>query len=356
MRLLRSSILALLALLAFAAIDAALQPSSGASADPGDKMYWTVQGPGAMQRKIVRANLDGSDIEDVVAEIDPYSSPFNIALDVPSGKIYWADVGTRKIQRANLDGSNVEDLVTGHNFYDIALHPSAGMMYWTEADAIGTGAVRRANLDGSGVETLATNDITGALGIALDVGGGKVYWWHGLQIRRAALNGSGAEGLVSTGGADGIALDADAGKMYWTGTDPVLGGVLRRANLDGSGVENLVTGLGLVNGIALDVAGGKMYWVDLTGKIQRANLDGSGVEDLVTTGLDLPFGMALDLTSPPVGGIVELRTGADAPADASGSSADRDYAASIGAAIAVAAIALVAGGWYARRRFRQRRI
>lgn len=26
--------------------------------------------------------------------------------------MYWTDVGTHKIQRANLDGSNIEDLVT----------------------------------------------------------------------------------------------------------------------------------------------------------------------------------------------------------------------------------------------------
>ena len=31
---------------------------------------------------------------------------------VASGKMYWTDLGTEKIQRANLDGSNVEDLVT----------------------------------------------------------------------------------------------------------------------------------------------------------------------------------------------------------------------------------------------------
>ena len=29
-----------------------------------------------------------------------------------SGKMYWVDWGTDKIQRANLDGSQVEDLVT----------------------------------------------------------------------------------------------------------------------------------------------------------------------------------------------------------------------------------------------------
>ncbi len=354
MRFPRHSTIILLLVLALAVVVGVLEASPGASADPGGKIYWTEVGTG----KIQRANLDGSDIEDVVAGIGPNSRPFNIALDVPSGKIYWTDVGKLKIQRANLNGSNVEDLVTGRNFFDIALHQSAGMMYWTEAQAIMTGAVRRANLDGSGVETLATSDITGALGIALDVDGGRVYWWHGLQIRRAALNGSGAEGIVSTGGVFGIALDVDAGKMYWTGDDPVLGGVgVLRANLDGSGVENLITGLVFPGNIALDIANGKLYLTDPgAGKVRRANLDGSGLEDLIT-GLDGPTGIALQLGPLwSVGGIVELRTGADSPADPSGSPSDRDYAPSITAAIAAGAIALLAGGWYARRGFRQRRI
>jgi len=80
--------------------------------------------------------------------------------------------------------------------------------------------------------------------------------------------------------------------------------VIRRANLDGSGVEDLVTtGLFEPNRIALDVAGGKMYWTDNgTDKIQRANLDGSEVEDLVTTGPPIPstpFALALDFTPGP---------------------------------------------------------
>ena len=76
-------------------------------------------------------------------------------------------------------------------------------------------------------------------------------------------------------------------KIYWTvgGSD----GKIQRANLDGTGVEDLVTGLNLPNGLALDQGGGKIYWAvgHAGGKIQRANLDGTGVEDLVT-GLDFP--------------------------------------------------------------------
>lgn len=88
---------------------------------------------------------------------------------------------------------------------------------------------------------------------------------------------------------------AAAGRMYWTEAG---GHKIRRANLDGTGVQDLVT-TGVVNphGIALDLGSGKMYWTDFgTGKIQRANLDGSGAEDLMT-GLSIPVGIALELRS-----------------------------------------------------------
>ena len=41
------------------------------------------------------------------------SDPRGIALDVVSGKMYWADKGWERIQCANLDGSNVQTLVRG---------------------------------------------------------------------------------------------------------------------------------------------------------------------------------------------------------------------------------------------------
>jgi len=94
----------------------------------------------------------------------------------------------------------------------------------------------------------------------------------------------------------GIALDADGGKIYWTDTSA---DKIQRANLDGTGVEDLVaTGLSSPYDIALDVTGGKIYWTDYgTDKIQRANLDGTVIEDLITTGLSGPSGIALDIVS-----------------------------------------------------------
>ena len=77
---------------------------------------------------------------------------------------------------------------------------------------------------------------------------------------------------------------------FWTDGD----GKIRRANLDGSGVQDLVTGLDVpTDTSAWTWSDGKIYWTDRgerqtdgDGKIQRANLDGTGVEDVVTTGLE----------------------------------------------------------------------
>ncbi len=98
-------------------------------------------------------------------------------------------------------------------------------------------------------------------------------------------------------------LDMAGGKMYWTdsGTEKI-----QRANLDGSNIENIVTGVEAPNGIALDVAGGKMYWT-VWMKIQRADLDGQNIEDLVESYIEIigtedlieeyvsPYGIVLDV-------------------------------------------------------------
>ena len=128
-------------------------------------------------------------------------------------------------------------------------------------------------------------------------GASKLYWtdWGTNKIQRANLDGSGIEDLVSGGGLDGpdgLALDMAGGKMYWTDAGA---NKIQRADLNGANVEDLVTGLGIPYGMALDVSGGKMYWTNRqTNKIQRADLGGANVEDLVTSGLTFPGGLALD--------------------------------------------------------------
>ena len=66
--------------------------------------------------KIRRANLDGTNIQDLV-NIGNIGEVYadNLTLDVIAGKMYWGEHATRKIRSANLDGANVEDLLTGVN-------------------------------------------------------------------------------------------------------------------------------------------------------------------------------------------------------------------------------------------------
>ena len=265
-------------------------PATGTS-----KLYWTDWGTD----KIQRADLDGSNVEDLVSDAG-LNGPDGLALDVSGGKMYWTNVGTNKIQRANLDGSNVEDLITSGLSvpYGLALDVSGGKMYWSNRQ---TSKIQRADLDGSNVEDLLTLSGLAFPGeLALDVSGGKMYWTNpGMdKVQRANLDGSNVEDLVTSGlnSPTGLALDVSGGKMYWTdrGTHKI-----QRANLDGSSVEDLVaSGLNTPTGLALDVSGGKMYWTDVDAdKVQRANLDGSNVEDLLTSsdGLVDPSGLAVGM-------------------------------------------------------------
>ena len=163
-------------------------------------------------------------------------------------------------------------------------------MYWTAGD----NTIRRSKLDGTQVQVLFEGG--NLRDIALDVSGGKMYWVDTRidAIRRANLDGSGVVDVVpNLGGPTGLALDISGGKVYWM--DYSLDKI-QRANLNGSGVEDLVTGLSSPRGIALDVSGGKMYWTDTgTDKVHRADLTGTNVEDLVT-GLVNPRGIALDVS------------------------------------------------------------
>ncbi len=152
--------------------------------------------------KIQRANLDGSNIEDLVTQ--ELRTPNGIALDVVGGKMYWIDNYTDKIQRANLDGSDVEDLVTRtqrlRTPIDIALDVVGGKMYWTDAS---TDKIQRANLNGTNIEDLVTRTqgLRSPNGIALDVEGGKMYWTDTYtdKIQRANLDGSNIEDLITQG-------------------------------------------------------------------------------------------------------------------------------------------------------------
>jgi DNA-binding beta-propeller fold protein YncE len=125
-----------------------------------------------------------------------------------------------------------------------------------------------------------------------------MYWVDSASgnIRRANLDGSELTNLVTgLAGPALVALDLAHGKVYWTDQGS---GDIRRASLEGSDQEILVRNQNAPSGIALDLAGGKMYWTNAgNGDIRRANLDGSG-QVILISGLDRPAITALDASAP----------------------------------------------------------
>ena len=223
----------------------------------------------------------------------------------PLMKVYWADINSDEINRADVDGMNIEPVINSTDLRqarDIEIDYSAMKIYWTENGGNGSfKKIMRADVTplNSNIETIVTAAAAGLVNprsIALDVLNGKVYWGDDgtSKIQRANLDGTNIQDVV-TGTSTPRGLAVFGSKVYWTERDTPM---IRRADLDGSNIENLVDindGIVNPNGLDIDVIGGKMYWTDLAqDRIQRANLDGSNIENLVTTGLTNPLGIAID--------------------------------------------------------------
>ena len=265
----------------------------------GGRVYWT----NLSTKTILRADLNGENIEEVLTVSDGY--PEEIVLDVDRGKVYWTNPATQTIQRADLDGSNVEILFNLQEdvlYTDwrgprigIALDVDGGKIYWADSRQ---GTIQRADLDGQNVEILFDPTVRRPHGIALYLD--KMYWsdaWKG-TIHRADLDGRNLKILITGNRPKDIAL-LEGDKIYW-----VDDGKIQAADLDGSNVKEVLTGLSNPGDIALDGVRDKIYWTESFRReqwehtIQRADLDGSNVEAIIVsepTDSDSSEKMALDV-------------------------------------------------------------
>jgi PKD repeat protein len=201
--------------------------------------------------KIWRVNLDGSDLQPIVTGL---IEPYGIALDVTGGKVYWADERDEEgdyighISRANLDGSNREDLVSMEDaqFRAVALDVENNKMYFYE---VYNEDLYVADLNGSN----ATPIVSGVYGyaIAVDTESDKIYFddQNDEQLKRANLDGTGVEMVDDTATRIyGIVVDNEDDKLYWSGTDSE---EIYVSNLDGSDQVTLKSGLESPRGIFL---------------------------------------------------------------------------------------------------------
>ena len=150
-----------------------------------------------------------------------------------------------------------------------------GRIYWSRQNSI-----TRAKMDGSDPETLLIGVLLHNPVFSAD--GSQMYGiGNDGVIRRANIDGSGLTELLAPGAnPKNLLIDPAAGKLYWLDNTSV-----RRANLDGSVPETLVGSQTNPGGLRLDTVHGKLYWVDDEVHLRRANLDGTMLE-LVYTASD----------------------------------------------------------------------
>ena len=223
----------------------------------GGHLYWTNMGtPHGNDGSIERADLDGGNRRTIVPPGVVHTAK-QIQLDQDSGKLYWCDREGMRVMRANLDGSQVETLVEtgrGEDQADetrwcvgIAVDPKVRKIYWTQKGPSNgnQGRVFRANVDPPrGASPANRPDI---------------------EVLFDRL----PEPID-------LELDHANRVLYWTDRgDPPRGNTVNRAPIDGKSVPEIMIGHLMEGiGIALDVPGNRMFVTDLGGSIYSCDLDG----------------------------------------------------------------------------------
>ena len=233
-------------------------------------MYWTNMGNlKANDGSILRSDLDGKNITTIVAPGGTFT-PKQLQIEKRTGKLYWCDREGMRVMRANLDGSNIETLVDSSEgdprpgpdarkwCVGIAVDVAGGKFYWTQKgdDNAGQGRIFRANID--------------------------------LPRGWTPANRQDIE-LLYDNLPEPIDLDVDptTRTLYWTDRgDPPRGNTVNRAPMDPAPgnrkdpeilFSHLMEGIGL----AVDLKGGRMFITDFAGTVYSANLDGSNKKTLL---------------------------------------------------------------------------
>src|ERR1700759_2196190 len=227
-------------------------------------IYWTNMGnPAADDGSIERADFDGRNRKTIVPEGGTFT-PKQLQLEKSSRKLSWCDREGMRVMRANLDGSDIETLVdTGQGdprpgpdpakwCVGVAIDVDGGKVDWTQKgpDNAGKGRLLRAGID--------------------------------IPVGQTAADRADIE-LLYDGLPEPIDLELDLNNrvMYWTDRgDPPRGNTVNRAPMDADAKgrpapEIVFTHLMEGIGIALDLKGARMFITDFGGNFFSARLDGS---------------------------------------------------------------------------------
>ncbi|OCT83711.1 low-density lipoprotein receptor-related protein 4 [Xenopus laevis] len=166
--------------------------------------------------RIMRANLNGSNVEEVVST--GLESPGGLAIDWINDKLFWTDSGTSRIEVSNLDGSHRRVLLWNNleKPRAIALHPMEGTIYWTDWGNVPR--IEFASMDGSNRRVIADTHLFWPNGLTIDYAGHRIYWVDAKHhvIERSDLDGSNRKAVISQGLPHPFAITVFEDSLYWT--------------------------------------------------------------------------------------------------------------------------------------------
>ena len=237
-------------------------------------------------------------VDDTVENLIPsVQNATHLAVDAAKGKLYWTEKtgkASGEIRCADLQNANVQLLKKLTSVpLDLTLDAVGGKLYLTNS----RGKIQRLNVDGSGFQANLIAGLEAPEHLTLDIEHGKMYWTEKTDaqtgsIRRANLDGTNVELIKDLADAPrGMTVDPMNRKIYLTTTT----GKIQRMSLNGSGFNrNFIKGLEAPGEIAIDIAGSKLYWTE-AGNLRRADLKGDNIEDVVLYAgapSDIVFGIA----------------------------------------------------------------
>jgi len=254
-------------------------------------LYWST----GVDGKIQRYDLTLGQVEDVIS--GGIGQARSVALDLEFGRLYWTDSGSGSIRRANLDGTDVEDVTTGlQRPTAIAIDQSNGKVYWSDTL---TNQIQRSGLDGENLETVV-NDAVGTSSIIIDSPSNQFFWLDSSNqvgtIQRSDLDGGNSQVVRETDGIPtSLAIDFTNDQLYWAiFDDPDSGKAGVFTAPEGVGVPEKLSS-DVTAALALALFQDRLFFsVFPGGKILRHDLITGDNEPLVSFAGILPIGLAIN--------------------------------------------------------------
>jgi PKD repeat protein len=263
-------------------------------------LYFTTRTPDGGGVHMVILDDNAPQVQDF-EEVE-LTRPYGVAVDTASGKVFVSDYSLGYIYSFKADGTNpvrILDInVPGQEIVDSpeALMVIDSMLYWGRP-----GGIYRCNFDGTNPEVYIQTGVDVApeypIDMQYDAATGNIYLVNDKTDYTGgyfSMNFDGTNMQESIADIDGTALEADfeTGKAYlaiYASETPLYDYGIYSCNLDGSDLLKIADyGDKATWGIAIDQERGKLFWsfkmsnTGADGKIIRANLDGTGQEDWVT--------------------------------------------------------------------------